>query len=451
MLVRFRVGNFLSFKDVQEFSMIKGKTKNKGERIYSADYVKLLKFASVFGANASGKSNLISAIMYAQRIILDEIPKQGKYGTFKLDSGYAEKPSYFEFEIIIDGENYSYGFEIILNNHRLISEWLIKLSPDGNEDNDVKIFERDIEKSIFVTDINTFVSEKNQIRFKVYSEDIQKDDSLLFLREMNKREKSDIYQYEKSLQIINKVFLWFALNLDVNYPSRPLSDYSYFRDAGKKEEIRRVISSLGTGITDYHERTASIEQLKSELPTSLYEQLEKDISRLSDEKDSIALRVNGMYYLISVNSSKQIEVITIVFNHGNSIEFNFSEESDGTQRILDLIEILFSNGEKTYFIDEIDRSLHPCLTYRFVQEYLNRASGKPIQLIITTHESRLLDFGLLRQDEIWLANKNRNGETGLYSLDEYNVRFDKKVDKAYLEGRYGGVPIFNTIFPVEEA
>ena len=116
---------------------------------------------------------------------------------------------------------------------------------------------------------------------------------------------------------------------------------------------------------------------------------------------------------------------------------------------MDLLDILFSNEGETYVIDEIDRSLHPCLTYKFVQKYLRLAAKRDLQLIVTTHESRLLDFGLLRQDEIWIANKNLGGATELYSLDEFNVRFDKKVDKAYLEGRYGGVPIFDTIFPVE--
>jgi AAA15 family ATPase/GTPase len=90
------------------------------------------------------------------------------------------------------------------------------------------------------------------------------------------------------------------------------------------------------------------------------------------------------------------------------------------------------------------------LTYKFIQEFLNAALKRNIQLIITTHESRLLDLGLLRQDEIWIANKNTAGETELYSLDEYNLRFDKKVDKAYLEGRYGGIPNFSTVFPAKE-
>ena len=113
------------------------------------------------------------------------------------------------------------------------------------------------------------------------------------------------------------------------------------------------------------------------------------------------------------------------------------------------MEILIAGENKTYVIDELDRCLHPSLTYKFVETYLQIAAQKNIQLIVTTHESRLLDFDLLRRDEIWFINKRTTGESDIYSLEEYNTRFDQKIDKAYLDGRYGGVPIFSTVFPVK--
>lgn len=85
-----------------------------------------------------------------------------------------------------------------------------------------------------------------------------------------------------------------------------------------------------------------------------------------------------------------------------------------------------------------------------METFLQVAEERNIQLIVTTHESRLLDFELLRRDEIWFVNKNKLGKSDVYSLEEYNARFDQKIDKAYLEGRYGGVPIFSTVFPVKE-
>jgi AAA15 family ATPase/GTPase len=452
MLVRFNVGNFLSFKEVQEFSLIKGKTKTKAERVFEADKLKLLKFAALFGANASGKSNLVSSIMYAQTAIVKGLPKKGKISTFKLDSSYTSKPSYFEFEVFVEGTNYAYGFEILLEKGQLVSEWLVQLSPTGNDKN---IFVRDILKGEFDTDLK-ISSPALKNKFAVYSDDIKNNTDILFLNEMN-RAKSDLYKEESELIVFNKVYEWFEGSLDVNYPNRPISDYSYFRDVENKDEVCRVIKSLGTGITNYQEINSSMEQLQQQLPKVIYNRLESDINEWISAKkkgksvSSISIRTNDMYYVIGLGDNDDLEVTTIVFNHGdNDATFDFAEESDGTRRILDLIEILFSAKDKTYIIDEIDRNLHPQLTYKFIKEFLIAANKRNIQLVITTHESRLLDFGLLRQDEIWIANKGMAGATELYSLDEYNVRFDKKVDKAYLEGRYGGVPIFSSIFPLKE-
>lgn len=451
MLVRFSVGNFLSFKEVQEFSMLKGKTKNKSERVIDTDKLKLLKFAAIFGANASGKSNLVSSFKYAQAAIVNGISKNAKASTFKLDKSYSDKPSYFEFEILVNNYSYAYGFEILLEKNQIVSEWLIQLSPTGN---DKTIFNRDILNSNFQSDLKvTSTVLKN--KFNVYSDDSKNNSGILFLNEMN-RAKGELYKEKSELVVFRDVFNWFVGKLDVNYPNRPISDYSYFRDTENKEEVCRIIRSLGTGITNYDEKKSSLEQLRQQLPKVISERLEEDIKewRIAKKKDkrilSMSIRINDMYYIIYMDKNDEIEVTTIVFNHGNDAIFDFSEESDGTRRILDLIEILFSGEGKVYIIDEIDRSLHPQLTYKFIQEFLNVAQKRNIQLVITTHESRLLDFGLLRQDEIWIANKQLSGATELYSLDEFNVRFDKKVDKAYLEGRYGGVPIFSTIFPIKE-
>lgn len=157
-------------------------------------------------------------------------------------------------------------------------------------------------------------------------------------------------------------------------------------------------------------------------------------------KDSFMLEIKG----------NEVVCRTIQFSHnGKETLYEMSEESDGTVRILDLLEILLSEEGKTYVIDELDRCLHPSLSYKIVDSYLRMAAKKNIQLIVTTHESRLLYFNLLRRDEIWFVNKRKTGESDIYSLEEYNARFDQKIDKAYLEGRYGGVPVFSTVFPIE--
>lgn len=166
--------------------------------------------------------------------------------------------------------------------------------------------------------------------------------------------------------------------------------------------------------------------------------------------NGLIMRSSKDFFMLEVKG-EDVVCQTIQFSHNNKeMLYEIAEESDGTVRILDLLKILLSDDGVTYVIDELDRCLHPSLTYKFVDSYLQMAAKKNIQLIVTTHESRLLDFDLLRRDEIWFVNKRKNGESDIYSLEEYNARFDQKIDKAYLEGRYGGVPVFSTVFPIEE-
>lgn len=227
----------------------------------------------------------------------------------------------------------------------------------------------------------------------------------------------------------------------------------------KVEEVCRIISAFGTGITGFKMVDVATETVLGNLPQRVRDNLITDIEiKIADMKNkedvdgiTIAMRSPKDLFILTVDRNETIGCKTIKFSHGKeNILFNISEESEGTIRILDLLEVLISREEKMYVMDDLDRCLHPSLTYKFVDTFLQLATQRNIQLIVTTHESRLLDFDLLRRDEIWFVNKRKSGESDIYSLEEYNARFDQKIDKAYLEGRYGGVPVFSTVFPIEE-
>lgn len=141
-----------------------------------------------------------------------------------------------------------------------------------------------------------------------------------------------------------------------------------------------------------------------------------------------------------------VQVVKI--QHGDLGEYLLSEESDGTRRIMELAEVLLSDEEDTtYVIDEIDRSLHPLLTEAFIADYLSEIANREIQLIVTTHESRLLNTNRLRKDEIWFAERKK-GATNIWRFDKMDdpentgalARGDIKIENAYLNNRYGGVP-----------
>ena len=460
MLIRFNVKNFLSFSErkdgkTEEFSMLAGKVKSKKDHLYDNGKIKLLKFAAVYGANASGKSNLVKALEFMKRIVLWGLPDGYTDKYRKVNDENKDKVSYFEVEIMIGEKYYAYGFEVILNKGKFISEWLIELSVDNKEK---IIFIRDIENGIYEFG-DEIKEEKGLIdKLDVYAEDVQEDSSVLFLFIMNQNKKTLYHQYEKA-SAFQDVYMWLRKGLDINYPDRPISDYSYMAETENVEEVCRIISAFGTGITGFKMVEVPVEKVLGHLPKRIQEKILEDIEKkFTDiknneelEKIGIVMRSNRDFFILNIDREENVICKTIKFSHGKeNILFNISEESDGTVRILDLLEVLLSGEGKTYVIDELDRCLHPSLTYKFVDTFLQLASQKDIQLIVTTHESRLLDFDLLRRDEVWFVNKRKSGESDIYSLEEYNARFDQKIDKAYLEGRYGGIPVFSTVFPIKE-
>ncbi|MBW6411327.1 AAA family ATPase [Clostridium weizhouense] len=449
MLIKVKIENFMSIGSLQEFSMLAGKARGKREHLLTSKKLNILRFSALYGANASGKSNFINAIDFSQKVILEGLPKgfTQKYNRANKDN--KNKTSHFEFEIKVDNKFYNYGFETLLNENSITKEWLYEI----NQDSSYLIFNRDLTKNEY--SIGKYFKDDNILkRVNIYFDDTKTDESALFLSVMN-RDKSELYKTKSELIVFKNIFNWFKFDLDINYPDKPFSNYSYFMTKANSEEIFNTINKFGTGITNFKIIDAKREDIANSVPDELLkdvrDNIEKEIIRAKKEsipptEIGLLLRGDKEFFIFEVNENYNILTKTIEFEHGSHGTFNICEESDGTRRILELIEILFSeNNNRIYIIDEIDRSLHPLLTYKFIESYLNSLGKKNIQLIVTTHESRLLNFDLLRRDEIWFVNKSANNESELYSLEQFNERFDKKVDKSYLLGRYNAIPNFNEV------
>ena len=159
----------------------------------------------------------------------------------------------------------------------------------------------------------------------------------------------------------------------------------------------------------------------------------------------IGLRSRRGDEIIIVKENGVINVKQLKLEHkgknGQLINFNIDEESDGTIRLLDFIPAFqdLISKSKVFLIDEIERSIHPLLIKELVKKFSedNKSEG---QLIFTTHESNLLDQDLFRQDEIWFAEKDKNGITDLYSLSDFKEHKTIDIRKGYLNGRYGSIP-----------
>ncbi len=448
MLAEFKVGNFLSFDEIQTFSMEAGKVRSNIDRVYTDRNFKLLKFMAIYGANASGKSNLVSAFDFAQTVIVKGVPSNCSNCYCRLNDDNKNKPTHFEFTIKIGTEKYVYGFNLLLDSASFVTEYLKQFRYGKTYKT---IFSRDISKGEYEVD-SYFKDSAINNRLKIYAEDIKNDSSILFLRLMNQN-KDSLYADDSDIKIYKFLYDWFRYKLSVNNPTRPITNYSYLTDSEMVSQISRLLSSFGTGVSEFVIADVAEENVAAKVPKIILQEVKESLNeknKINAENNigstpvaMLRLAENNSMFIIKMDGEK-LQYKTLEFKHENTDAiFSLEEESDGTIRLLDLIEVLLSkDNEKTYIIDEINRRFHPLLTYKFVEEYLKLAPARNIQLIVTTHESKLMDFKLLRKDEVGFIDKDEQGRSTIFSLDSFSERFDKKVCKAYFEGNYGAIPRF---------
>ena len=427
MLIRFKVANFLSFKEETEFSMVAGK-----ERIHQHHVIKgkknqpnLLRAALLYGANAAGKSNFVKAIEYAGLLISGEskeiflIPQK-----FKLEKEFPNKLSTFIFEIISHEKVYEYGFKVGVG--AFYEEWLTEFS----KNTEIRLFKRTHKagkKDIFEeTDFPKKKSDKEFLKFVQRSTPSDK----LFLTQCK----------DNNVEWFQSVYDWFENTLEIIYPN------SY--DSELEQRLRENVAfnqfftelnkKAGTGISsfeivDFYGRRDELGRPSGFIFPS--NSVGEDVIRRG-----IAERIPRLKLFHGNENISQKSIFTETY-------FEKEQESDGTQRLFDLAfpfyDLATSEPPKVYIVDELERNLHTNLSYMLLKSYLEQ-EGKG-QLIATTHDTHLLDLDLLRRDEIWFAEKDEYGATQLYSLYDFNPRYDKNIEKDYLLGRYGAIPFLGNL------
>lgn len=436
MLMRFSISNFMSFgykidqegnPVSEEFYLYSGRSEQFKDRVVHLKGRKILKFASIYGANASGKTNLIRAIDCGRRILLstmDEGHFEDKYCRSKKQN--KNMPTLFEYEFTLGQQCFAYGFTVNLNRKCVLSEWLYEL----HEKNEHIIFERQVEQDQYYFDEKRFDNPENVQQFHYYMKDANQITSSLLLYEMNRRKLQ-----EKDFEIFSKIYRWFRNKLVVIYPETKIGS-SYRRFGNDNANLVNVLDYLDTGITGYEMRTLSENAFKEYfLDVTMAEKFLKG--------KGILIFGGALFELDGrEGGTKKIEKLT--FQHGpDETSYEYGEESDGTQRLIELLDVILDDdGERVFMIDELDRSLHPQMTIKFVEMFLKFSKNKNTQMIITTHESNLMDLKILRQDEIWFTERENDNTTTLYTLEKFQNRYGKPVFKEYLDGRYGAVPVF---------
>lgn len=440
MLVNITVENFKSFDKKEELSMISSSKiqENKSHRI-KIKQTNLLKNAVIYGANASGKSNLVKSLEFIKTVIMEGLPLESVNNYCRNKDSNKDRESVFELQFTVGDKFYAYGFAAVLSKRKIIEEWLYELMQDGNANN---LFSRDGGNMPKLGDgIRVSSAEKN--RFNVYAEDFMGNETGLFLTEMNRGKR---YEDNSKFIFFKKVFEWLINNIIIINPDRGISSDEVYYTKESLDTVSKLIETFDTGVNEINTKEITPEELSKMIPKdvmlNIFDSIKLKMKLENLKKMQMTWRISEGFFNIRIRENSEPEITTIVLKHGKSI-FDFSEESDGIKRLIDLIYMLMIKQDDIVFVvDELERSLHTKLTEHFIEMFMESHKEGRIQLIFTTHENAIMDKKIFRRDEIWFIERDNNNVSVIYSLDKFKERYDKKLSKAYLEGRYGAIPVF---------
>ena len=407
MLLRFRFSNFRSFRTEQEISLVAGPFTDQPEVVLHPTGARegVLPVAAIYGANASGKTNVIQAVMFmvsavgsSHRIWKpdDPIPRE----PFLADEGSTGEPSSFEMDFLVAGKRHQYGFRV--DSDAVLEEWLLAY-PKGKKQ---RWFHRMQGRPI---SFGAMMPGENRT-----IENLTRKNSL-FLSAAAQNNHESLLPIYKSL-----TSLLFVIGERSIYR---LYTASLCAAADHKEDVARLLAAADLGIV-----AANVEGTK--LPDRMMEAL-----------------VTGLQLEDRPSFPKSFPEMHLLHRFGNKeVPFEMSQESDGTIAYLSLLGPAVDALKKgaTLFVDELDASLHPLLAIQLIRLF-NTASSNPksAQLIFNTHDTNLLSACVLRRDQIWFTEKNDDANSQLYPLSDFKPRRQENLQNGYLQGRYGAIPFIN--------
>lgn len=432
MLINFTVEHFRSFGAEQTLNMVAtalGDHPGHCAPIPGTDK-KALQIGVLYGANASGKSNLVKAIQFARQMVLGRTSlKALALNRFRFTA--KPKPTSFEFRFLARGRVFVYGFTA--TQDAVLEEWLDAASDSGREH---PVFVRK-KQDIKPGDLRPFGTEGKIIRKAVRALNLfgVRDDQLVLnkLAEMPDQHRGELF---------TAAAWWFAACLDIVQADSPFAPLVDVLNADKafREFCAAFLQNVATGIDELSVKTERIAADKA--PKALLDQLQ------STADQNVAFRVSGPGVTIELDAADPTKIVrkNLFARHqvgDSNYQMSFQEESDGTQRCLDLLPALYhlTQGSRVFVVDEINRSLHPILCRELLKVFLGACPGEPRQMIVTTHETHLLDLDLLRRDEVWFVEKDHDRQQSrLSSLVDFKPRKDLQIERGYLQGRFGGIP-----------
>ena len=427
MLISVSIENWASFREKATFSMVASKERQHGDRLPKLKkyQMRVLPVAAVYGGNASGKTNFFKAISFARQLIVKGTQPDASIGVepYRLDPECLQKPSRFEFQILVGETVYALSFAVTrkaiveekLVEVRAASERVLYHRKDGRPN-----FDGSLKSDQFLK----FAFQGTQ-------------DNQLFLTN----------SFTQKVKRFEPIYRWFRNQLVLIAPDSRFEPFERFlqEEHPLYPAMNATLERLDTGIAHLGGEPVPFENLP--LPDALKSKLQDEVQ----EGTTVRLLTDPTNERFVITRREgELEAKKLVAYHrgtdGKEVKFEMRNESDGSQRTVDLLpgflDLASHSTPKVYVIDEVDRSLHSLLTRQLLESYL-RSCGESTrsQLLFTTHDVLLMDQSLLRRDEMWVAERNQAGESSLTSFSEYkDVRYDKDIRKSYLQGRMGGVP-----------
>ncbi len=428
MLIEFKVSNFRSIREQQTFSLVASNADKDlpgcviERNLPGLSKLKFLKGAALYGANASGKSNVLDAIRFLKKFVetsATEMKPGDPTGTtpFKLDAESASKPSSFEITFVAEEVRYQFGLSVTPT--RVTEEYLVAY-PKG-------LAQRWYHRT-YNEEKHTYEWGKSASAFK-HDKDLQEKtrENSLFLSvgpQFNHPQLTPVFNWFMNnlrfLDLGKNDFLYDSLTAVIL--SESPSSHSYFLSLLKNADIGIVDILVEKG-------EVNIEMVKKLLKMD-------DMSSVQIADIRKKLVDTPFFRDMKIQLAHQTESIEPVL-------FDMEDESEGTRRYFELIGPLLAflaHGD-IFFIDEIEASLHPLLVKGLIQLLFDgKINNEDAQVVFTTHNPLLLDGDLLRRDQIWFTEKTQAGTTHLYPLTDYSPRKDEALAKGYLAGRYGAIP-----------
>lgn len=441
MLVQFLVENFLSFKDETVFSMRAppGETRAVAD-IPGHDGLRLMRAAAFYGANASGKSNLVRALSAACVLIARGALPDARLPVrpFRLSPDAQSKPARFQFDFLAEGVRYSYV--LVITAELVKGEALYRTLP-GTPDEEL-VYEREAPAG----------SGEHRVEFgpMVLSGNDEQQQFARFVAKGAPVQQPLLTELAtRNVPGFVAIRAWFQRGLEVVGPSSPYVNLvrELAEDSSLRDFYGRMLSAMGTGVQGVKvlkEQDASLNQLLLDYEEAVSKPKVKKL--IQAIRSGFVARDHGLHI---EKDGEDASLLELILEHstrsGSPVAFPLTDESDGTQRMLHLLPVLFhGTGGPCTVIDELDRSLHTSLTRRFVEEFMAMASGTLSQLIFTTHDTNLLNGRLLPPGSIWFVEKDDDGASHLHSLADYRTaqleHLLEHLEEGYLQGRFGAIP-----------